>query len=177
MEYNNVKFDAIIATPGCGKTYLCNKYPNKFVDADEIRMNIKYEIPKNLTRTEIENIRGNITYNKRELSKPLWEVVYDVIEKEIKKGKIIIASPHPEFYKFFLDRKIPFCLVYADKCMKDELTRRYRMRGNNEKLVTEFAKLFEEHYEDNKNDTRPNVKYAFTKDEYLEDILNKFNVN
>jgi len=65
MEYNNVKFDAIIATPGCGKTYLCNKYPNKFVDADEIRMNIKYEIPKSLTRTEIENIRGNITYNKR----------------------------------------------------------------------------------------------------------------
>ena len=51
------------------------------------------------------------------------------------------------------------------------------MRGNNEKLVTEFAKLFEEHYEDNKNDTRPNVKYAFTKDEYLEDILNKFKAN
>ena len=36
MEFNGKSFEAIIATPGCGKTFLCEKYPNKFVDVDEL---------------------------------------------------------------------------------------------------------------------------------------------
>ena len=28
MKYNNIEFEAIVATPGCGKSYLCDKYPN-----------------------------------------------------------------------------------------------------------------------------------------------------
>ena len=35
MEYNGKFFDAIVATPSCGKSYLCDKYPNLFVDVDE----------------------------------------------------------------------------------------------------------------------------------------------
>ena len=50
MEFNGKSFEAIIATPGCGKTFLCEKYPNKFVDVDEERLKLKYVIPKNITR-------------------------------------------------------------------------------------------------------------------------------
>ena len=36
MEYKGIKFDAVVATPCCGKSYLCDKYPDRFVDADEV---------------------------------------------------------------------------------------------------------------------------------------------
>ena len=50
MKYNGIDFEAIMATPACGKSYLCDKYPDLFVDADELRLKLKYKVPEQLTR-------------------------------------------------------------------------------------------------------------------------------
>ena len=65
MQYKGIEFSAIIATPGCGKSYLADRY-DFIVDADEERLKNKYEIPKDITREELEkNKRGqNFFKNK-----------------------------------------------------------------------------------------------------------------
>ena len=58
----NFKFDAIVETPCCGKSYLYDKYPNLFFDVDELRLRIKYHIPQNITRKELEESKGNKSF-------------------------------------------------------------------------------------------------------------------
>ena len=57
MKYKGVEFEAIVATPGCGKSFLCDKYPEKYVDVDELRLRCKYFVPENITRNELEKTR------------------------------------------------------------------------------------------------------------------------
>ena len=49
MEYKGIEFSAIIATPGCGKSYLADRY-DFIVDADEERLKMKYDVPQHITR-------------------------------------------------------------------------------------------------------------------------------
>ena len=58
--------------------------------------------------------------------------------------------------------------------MKEELSRRMRVRGNPQKMIDEYEEKFDAFYEMNKNENKSAVKYEFGKDEYLEDILKLF---
>ena len=64
MKYNNIEFEAIVATPGCGKSYLCDKYPHLIVDVDEVRLKCKYFVPENITREQLEATKGERTFKK-----------------------------------------------------------------------------------------------------------------
>ena len=65
MKYNEIEFSAIVATPGCGKSYLCDKYPDLFVDVDEVRLKCKYFVPEDITRQELEETKGNRKFKRR----------------------------------------------------------------------------------------------------------------
>ena len=174
MKYKNVDFEAIIATPCCGKSYLCDKYPNKFVDLDEVRLRLKYNVPNNITRLELEQTKGERPFQKRMHEKEYIKVLYDLMDSFRAEGKILIAAPHPEFYNYFLERNIKFCLVYAGANMREEILNRYIKRGNPKNTYEIYDKMFDEFIVGNELDTRPTVKYAFGKGEYLEQILKKF---
>jgi hypothetical protein len=170
MEYKGIKFEAIMATPGAGKSYLCDRY-SIFVDADEVRLRCKYVVPEKISREELEKTKGIRTFLLRdgdiraEIEKKLDEARND--------GKILITSPHPEFFEYFESRKIPFCFVYQGKDTRIALIDRFNKRGNVKKVIEEFAgeEGFEYFYNKNINENRPTVKYEFSSDEYLSDII------
>ena len=174
MKYNNIEFDAIVETPGCGKSYLCDKYPNLFVDVDEVRLRCKYIVPENITRAELEATKGNRPFERRAKHNDYVCALYKKLDEYVKQGKILIAAPHPEAIDYLINNNIKFCFVYADKEMQNEITKRLVERGNPEETVQLNHNMFEEFYRSNCQENKSVVHYAFGKNEYLEDILKKF---
>ena len=174
MKYNGIEFDAIVATPGCGKSYLCDKYPDKFVDVDELRLRCKYEIPENITREELEATKGDRPYQRRAHYNEYIKDMYNRLDKFVAEGKTLIAAPHPEAIDYLVNNNIKFCFVYADASMREELVRRFKCRGNSVELIKSNDDMFDTFVKSNREENKSVVHYAFTKDEYLEDILVKF---
>lgn len=174
MKYNNIEFDAIVATPGCGKSYLCDKYPDVFVDVDEVRLKCKYIVPEDITREELEATKGNRPFQRRAKHDDYIADLYVKLDQYVKEGKTLIAAPHPEAIDYLIQNNIKFCLVYADYSMKEEITRRLAVRGNSEDVVKSNDDMFYQFYESNMKENRCVVKYPFKKDEYLEEILRTF---
>ena len=173
MEYNNIKFDAIVATPCCGKSYLCDKYPDKFVDVDEVRLRCKYFVPENLSRVELEETKGQRTFKKRP-EEEFIPLLYKKLDEYVADGKILISAPQPEAVDYLVKNNIKFAFVYYCRDMKEEFEKRMRERGNPEKTIKAFVDLFDEYYEKNLKENLSVLHYEFGKDEYLEDILKKF---
>ena len=173
MNYKGIEFEAIVATPGAGKSYLCDKYPNVFVDADEVRLKVKYFVPENISRAELEETKGERTFARRLYGQEFLKELHRQLKEYTSQGKILICSPHPELIDFLKDNGIKYCFVYQAKDMKEELKRRMKKRGNREKVINENYELFDEFYQKNISETDSAVKYEFTKEEYLEDIIKK----
>ncbi len=175
MKYNNVEFEAIVATPGCGKSYLCDKYPEKYVDVDELRLRCKYFVPKNITRKELEETKGNRTFQKREGSKDAYlKLLKKEFVKAWKANKVLICAPHPEVISLLKEFDIKFCFVFPSLNMKEEIKQRMINRGNSNDLVKENYDLSDNFYKQNLQENNSAVKYEFGHNEYLEEILKKF---
>ena len=174
MKYNEIEFSAIVATPGCGKSYLCDKYPDLFVDVDEVRLRCKYFVPEDITRQELEETKGNRKFKRRA---DYVEYVHDLhkkLDQYVKEGKTLIAAPHNEAIEYLINNNIKFCFVYPNDDMKEEIKRRMVIRGNNQKVVDEKYNDLERYLVSNKKENKSAVHSVFKKDEYLEDILRLF---
>lgn len=174
MKYKGKNFYAIVATPGCGKSYLCDKYPNKFVDVDEVRLRCKYIVPEYITRDELERTKGDRPFARRANYEEYVKQMERLLDEHVKEGKILIAAPHPEAIDYLVKRGIKFAFVYQAKDMKEELARRMKVRGNSQKTIDELIGTFEYFYQKNINENQSVVKYEFGKDEFLENIIKKF---
>ena len=174
MEYKGIKFDAIVATPCCGKSYVCDKYPNRFVDVDEVRLKCKYYVPKNITRAELEVTKGKRPFERRADDNQYKIDMEKALDEYVKQGKILIAAPHPEAIDYLVKNNIRFAFVYQNASTRAELVRRMERRGNSPELIKEFDDLFDMFLQKNLNENQSVVHYQFGKDEYLEDILKKF---
>ena len=170
MQYKGIKFEAIMATPGAGKSYLCDRY-DIFVDADEVKLKCKYIVPEGITRTELEKTKGKRRFPLRDGD--VWAETEKILDKAREQGKIIVASPQPEFFEYFETRGIPFCFVYQGKDTRLDLTERFRKRGNHKNFILKAAgeKAFECFYNKNIKEKRAAVKYEFSQGEYLADII------
>ena len=173
MNYKGIEFEAIIATPGCGKSYLSDNYPDLFADMDEIRLKLKYDIPEDISREELEKTKGDRKFTKRKYT---IEELYNLYDEHYKKGKTLIAAPHDESFKYFESRNIKFCFIYPSLDAKEDIVKRFKARNNSEQFIKENMDLFDAFYVSNKKDTRACVHYEFTSGEYLSDILKKFNL-
>lgn len=176
MIWNGQEFEAVIATPGCGKSFLCDKYPDRFVDVDEVRLRLKYDIPNDISREELEKTKGDRKFPRKMSTAECFEALAPILDKARAEGKILISAPHPECFEYFQSRKIKTCFVFPNGDMRQELTRRFSERGNTQKFIDENDSLFDTFVENNAKETRVACKYVFGKDEYLEDILKKFGV-
>jgi len=174
MEYEGIKFDAIVATPACGKSFLCDKYPGIFVDVDEVRLKCKYFVPENITRKELEETKGDRKFAKRFENLEYISLLNEKLDEYVKEGKTLIAAPHDEAINYLLKNNIKFCFVYQSKDMKTELENRMRKRLNSEKVIKENSDKFDYFYNSNKKENKSVVHYEFGPNEYLEDIIKKF---
>ena len=174
MEYKGIEFIAIVATPGCGKSYLCDKYPDLFVDVDEERLKCKYFVPEDITREELEATKGDRPFQRRAHREEYVANLNKKLDQYLKDGKTLIAAPHGEAIDYFVANNIKFCFVYPNDEMKEEIKRRMIVRGNNQKVIDENYNDFERYLVSNKSENKSVVHYVFGKDEYLEDILVKF---
>lgn len=178
MKYKNITFDAVVATPGCGKSFLCDKYSDKFVDVDELKLKLKYFVPENITREELEKTKGERPFEKRAKTQEVIDILYKRLDEIVKDGKkILICAPHPEVIDYLVSRNIKFVFVFPSHDMKEELKRRMVQRGNPKSMIEDNENKFEEFYKSNKEETKSAVKYEFKKDEYLEDIIRSFGYN
>lgn len=174
MKYNNIEFDAIVATPGCGKSYLCDKYPDRFIDVDEVRLRCKYIVPENITRKELEASKGEREFPRKANHINYIKDLYNKLDEYLVENKILIAAPHPEVIDYFVDKGIRFAFVFQDKSMKEEIRRRLTERGNPQSTIDKNVNNFEYFYKMNCRENKSVVHYKFKKDEYLEDIIKKF---
>lgn len=174
MKYNGIDFEAIMATPACGKSFLCDKYPQFFVDADELKLKLKYRVPKDLSREELESTKGERLFEKQYHGDKLNEKIFEELDKCRSEGKTIISSAHPIFREYFISRNIKYCFVYPNKTMQEEIARRMRLRGNPESTVTENYENFYELYLSDIQENSSALHYEFGQKEFLEDIIKKF---
>lgn len=174
MKYKGKDFDAIVATPGCGKSYLCDKYPNKFVDVDEVRLRCKYIVPENITRAELEKTKGNRPFERRSRHNEYVKDLYKKLDEFVKQGKTLIAAPHPEAIDYLVLNNIKFAFVFQGKDMKSEQMERMKRRGNSDELIKQNAEMFDKFYEMNIKENKSVIHYEFGKDEFLENIIKNF---
>ena len=158
----------------CGKSYLCDKYPNIFVDVDEVRLRCKYVVPEGITRAELEKTKGNRPFPRRAGHEQYVKDLYKALDEYVKQGKILIIAPHPEAIDYLVKNNIKFAYVFQARDMKYESIRRMRQRGNSEENIKQNADMFEKFYEMNKKENKSAVHYEYGKNEYLEDIVRKF---
>lgn len=177
MKYINVEFDAIVATPGCGKSYLCDKYPQMFVDVDEVRLRCKYVVPEDITREQLEATKGDRPFPRRAKHDQYIADLYTKLDQFRKEGKILISAPHPEAIDYFVNNGIRFCFVFPGKQMKDEIVRRLTVRGNPAETIKNNGEQLDEFYDANIKENKSVLHYEFKKNEYLEDIIQKFGIN
>ena len=173
LMYKNKKFRAIVATPGIGKSYLCDRY-NELVDIDELRLFCKYYIPDNITREELEKTKSRRPYDKRKNFKELFEKELD---KVIESDKILICAPHKEIKEILVKKHIPYAFVYPSLNMKEEIKNRMVLRGNLSDVVKENDDLFYTFYHENKLEPFAIVKYRLKRGEFLEDVLVKMGLD
>ena len=168
---SNISRNMLIAAPGCGKSYLTDKYPEIFADMDEIRLRCKYDIPADISREELEISKGNRNFKEKKYTIDELYSLYDIC---LNQGKILLAAPHGESFNYFEKRNIKFCFVYPKKELKKEMLDRFNKRKNSQNFIDETINKFDEFYESNKKDTRAAVHYETSKSEYLEEIVKKF---
>ena len=174
MKYNDIEFDAIVATPCCGKSYLCDKYPDKFVDVDEVRLRCKYIVPENITRKELEETKGERTFTRRANREQYIIDMEKMLDKYVAEGKTLIAAPHQEAIDYLVKNNIKFAFVFQKKNMKDEIEKRMTNRGNPQSTIKENIDMLDEFYIKNTNENISVVHYEFGENEYLEDIIKLF---
>ncbi len=175
MKYNNIEFDAIMATPGVGKSFLCDN-DKRFIDADEERLRCKYYVPDDISRIELERTKGNRTFKKRVNDDEYINMLYKKLDNYVKEGKIIIAAPHPELYNYFASRNMKFAFIYPSLEMRKEMIGRMVRRGNGDELVKDNDDKFEGFYESNSKETRSALNYEMQSGEYLSEIIKKFGI-
>ena len=175
VEYQNIKFDAIMATPGLGKSYVCDR-DKRFIDADEERLKCKYVVPENISREDLERTKGDRPFEKRAKHDEYIKALYDKLDNYVDEGKIIIAAPHPEFYEYFKTRNIKFVFIYPSKNMRQEIKDRMKERGNDDAFIKENDDKFEEFYKLNREKKQSVLHYEARSGEFLSDIIKKFGI-
>ncbi|MGN1208444.1 MAG: hypothetical protein ACI4TI_03145 [Christensenellales bacterium] len=174
MEYNGILFDAIVATPGCGKSYLCDRHPDIFVDVDEVRLRCKYVVPENITRDELEKTKGNRPFPRKAKHDEYIKDMNKQLDQYVSQGKTLICAPHPEAIEYLVKNNIKFAFVYQNSEMKEEQVKRMKQRGNSQELIDENCRMFDTFLEMNKKENKSVIHYEFGPNEYLEDIVKKF---
>ena len=129
----------ISAFPACGKSYTFNNFNGKpftMLDSDSSKYSWIYENGEKTDKRNPNFIEDYITH----------------IKENIGKVDVIFVSSHKEVRKALRDNNIKYFIVYPSLEMKDEMLRRMKERGNDEKFIQFQSEHFEEFVTDIMNE-------------------------
>jgi len=171
MVDKKIKCNIIICGPAIGKTYLSEK-DSRFVDVDGMKADYKYNL-YNFSKEEKEKSkldRGEI------INYDSSKYAIELLKKTISENRIALLSYNKKILDFILENKYEYCLVFADKNLKNEYAQRMKKRGNNQVFIEQMTnqKNWDEFYEKNLNDKNPTYKIKLNSKQYLSDIKELF---
>lgn len=123
----------ISAFPGCGKSYIYNKYNNtRYYGQDYNNKTWKMLDSDSSEYSWIKDENGN---NTKERNPNFPQNYINHIKENIGKVDVIFVSSHKEVRQALKDNNIKFFLIYPIKEMKEDFIKRYRSRGNTEDFI------------------------------------------
>ena len=137
------KSKIILSTPGVGKTYLGKKYPEQILDMDPMPF-LSSNFGEHETQRDFEKAKSTDATN------PDFPYNYvDAILKQVNHYDLILittlltqACKRQDFPLDFAEEKLRYQIALPRKSGLDIIFKRLRERGNNEKFVKDFEKLY-----------------------------------
>lgn len=172
MKDIKYKINVIVCGPAVGKTYLA-EHDKRFIDLDDMKATYKYGLD-NLSRREKEN--GKLNRNGI-VNKDSTQYAIKILEKEIANNHIVlISSDSKNLLKYIIDKKINYCLVYANINSKEEYIERMKKRGNNDIFIKKLTEteIWKKSYKKNKTDSNSKYKIELKQGQYLSDFKDYF---
>lgn len=165
------KCNVIVCGPAIGKTYL-SKIDNRFIDIDGLKADYKYGL-KDIPLKEKE--RGKLNRGKI-INNDSSKYAIELLKQTIKDNKIALISYNTKIIEYIINNNIPYCLVYADKSLREEYAKRMKERGNNDFFINQMTDkiAWNDFYLKNEQDKIARYKIKLNNQEYLSDIKDLF---
>lgn len=128
----------VSAFPGCGKSYIYNKYNNTpYYGQDYNNKTWKMLDSDSSEYSWIKDENGN---NTKEKNPNFPQNYIDHIKANIGKVDVIFVSSHKEVRQALKENNIKFFLIFPLKEMKKDFIERYKNRGNTEDFINFISK-------------------------------------
>lgn len=151
---------------GLGKTTVGQKYDNV---CDLTSSKYRYDY-NNINVCDYEKMK----YDENVVVNPFWPDNYLGALRDAMNKYDVVLVPSNEDIRLLLQReKMEFMFVLPSMDSKEMLLERYKDRGNNEILINEVMKYFDNWSRDEKDYDYPVI--ILDKDKYLEDLLLELN--
>lgn len=161
----------IVCGPAIGKTYL-SKIDNRFIDIDGLKADYKYGL-ENTNQQDKE--KGKLNRGKI-IKEDSSKYAINLLKETIENNKIALISHNAKLIEYINQNNIPYCLVYADKSLREEYAKRMEERGNSKKFIDEMTNeiSWNNFYLQNESNSKPTYKIILKQNEYLSDIKDLF---
>lgn len=165
------KCNVIVCGPAIGKTYLA-KIDDRFIDIDGLKADYKY----GLNNTKLEDKENGKLYRGEVINKDSTQYAINLLETTIKNNKIALLSYSEKILNYINENNIPYCLVYADKNLREEYIKRMKARNNNDNFIEQMTNetAWNNFYHQNELDRKPTYKIKLEDNKYLSDIKDIF---
>ncbi len=169
MKKYNCK--VILCGPATGKTYLAS-HDNRFVDIDNEKAKYKY----NLYDKSYDEIEKGKSKRGKTINYDSTEYAINLLKETIDNNKIALITYHSEIIDYLIKNNIKYCLMYADKSLREEYKKRMLDRNNNINFVNSMTdeNIWNEFYKLNEEDLKPTFKIKLKEGEYISDYKDKF---
>lgn len=167
-----IQCNIIVCGPAIGKSYLA-EHDNRFIDIDEMKADYKYNL-YGVSREEKEKTKLN---RGETVNSNSSKYAIELLEKTIANNQVaLISYASKKIMNYIIDKKYEYCLIYANKNLRDEYAERMKNRGNNSTFIEKMTNQehWDEFYDENVNDKNAKYKIELKSGQYLSDIKDLF---
>lgn len=167
-----IKCNIIVCGPAIGKSYLA-EHDSRFVDIDEMKADYKYNLYEfSKEKKEKTKLNRGETINSNSS-----KYAIGLLEKTIANNQIaLISYASKKIMKFIIDNGYDYCLVYANKNLREEYAIRMKDRGNSTIFIEKMTNQehWDNFYDENVNDEFAKYKIELKSGQYLSDVKDLF---
>ena len=167
-----IKCNIIVCGPAIGKSYLA-EHDNRFIDIDEMKADYKYNL-YGVSREEKEKTKLN---RGETINSNSSKYAIELLGKTIANNQVaLISYASKKIMSFIIDNGYEFCLVYANKNLREEYAERMKNRGNSTIFIEKMTNQehWDEFYDESVNDKNAKYKIELKSGQYLSEIKDLF---